>query len=306
MLRTAITHATRCMSTSAGPISSVTVLGAGTMGAGIAQVSAVAGHKVILVDVNDGALQKGMDAMKNSLTRMTKKKFASDPEAGTRFVDKAMANVSTSTALTDAVADTDLVIEAIVENIEVKRNVWKSIDDAADARTIFASNTSSLPIREMAEVTGRADKFGGLHYFSPVPMMKLCEVVRSDHTSDETIARLTAFAEEQGKTTVACKDTPGFIVNRLLVPYMAEAVRMHERGDASTKDIDTAMRLGCGYPMGPFELMDMTGVDVCAFILRGWAEKYPDEPLFKPTETLEKMVSEGRLGRKTGHGLYKY
>merc|ERR1739842_290235 len=175
-------------------------------------------------------------------------------------------------------------------------------DQIAPAKTIFASNTSSLPISEIASTSSRADRFGGLHFFNPVPVMKLLEVVRIPQTSDETYNAMVAWGKAMGKVTVECKDTPGFIVNRLLVPYILEAVRMVERGDASVKDVDTAMKLGAGYPMGPFELADYVGLDTMKFIQDGWHEKYPDEPLFNHSPLLAQLVAEGKLGVKSGEG----
>lgn len=206
----------------------------------------------------------------------------------------------------EAVENADLVIEAIVENLETKRNLFKSVDEAAEAKTIFASNTSSLSIQEIASSTKRLDRFGGLHFFSPVPLMRLLEVVRTPETSQETFEALMSFGKAIGKTCISCKDTPGFVVNRLLVPYINEAVKMYERGDADFKDIDIAMKLGAGYPMGPFELTDFTGNDIGVAILEGWHKKFPDNPLFVPAEISKKMVKEGKLGRKTGQGFYHY
>ncbi|MEQ2243206.1 hypothetical protein ILYODFUR_004721, partial [Ilyodon furcidens] len=172
--------------------------------------------------------------------------------------------------------------------------------------SIFASNTSSLPITDIASSTSRQDRFGGLHFFNPVSMMKLVEVIATSATSQETFDSLLSFSKALGKTPVSCKDTPGFIVNRLLVPYMIEALRLHERGHGSKEDIDIAMKLGAGYPMGPFELSDYVGLDTLKFIIDGWNEKDPDNPLFTPSELLNKLVADGKLGKKTGEGFYKY
>jgi len=163
-----------------------------------------------------------------------------------------------------------------------------------------------LPIRDLAKATNRSDKIGGLHFFNPVPVMRLVEVIKSDNTSDETHASLMGFGEAVGKKTVSCKDTPGFVVNRLLVPYLIEAVRMLEREDASVEDIDAAMKLGCGYPMGPMALLDYVGLDTTKFILDGWHEAYPNEELFAPSKLLDRLVEEGKLGRKSGEGFYNY
>merc|ERR1719495_572886 len=211
-----------------------------------------------------------------------------------------------ATSANDALLTADLVLEAVVENMALKQKLFAEYDQIAPAKTIFASNTSSLPISEIASTSNRKDRFGGLHFFNPVPVMKLLEVVRIPETSDETFQAMNEWGKAMGKVTVAAKDTPGFIVNRLLVPNLMEAVRMVERGDASPQDVDTAMKLGAGQPMGPFELADYVGLDTTKFIIDGWHEKYPNETLFNPSEALNKLVAEGKLGRKTGEGFYKY
>ncbi|XP_050391069.1 hydroxyacyl-coenzyme A dehydrogenase, mitochondrial [Patella vulgata] len=287
-------------------IKHVTVIGSGLMGSGIAQVAAATGHNVALVDQTDDILSKSMANMNKSLQRVAKKKFADDPKGGESFINEIISRIKTETDPTVPAANTDLVIEAIVENLDVKQKLFKSLDEAAPQHTIFASNTSSLPIGDIAASTKRLDRFGGLHYFNPVPMMKLVEVIRTPDTSDETFKSLVDFGKAMGKVTVECKDTPGFIVNRLLVPYMLEAVRLMERGDASPRDIDTAMKLGAGYPMGPFELADYVGLDTTKFIIDGWHEKFPENPLFQPSPLLNKLVSEGNLGMKTGKGFYSH
>merc|ERR1712136_191201 len=289
-----------------GSVNHVTVIGAGLMGSGIVQVTAQAGINVTMVDMNEDLLKKSTDRIGKSLSRVVKKKFADDPAKGEAFMTKTMGHISTGTDAVAAVGSTDVVIEAIVENLEVKRKLFSSLDAAAPQHAIFTSNTSSLPIGDIAAATSRQDRFGGYHFFNPVPVMKLLEVVRIRETSDETFQTLLDLGKQLGKSTVKCKDTPGFIVNRLLVPYMAEAVRMLERGDASSKDIDLAMKLGAGYPMGPFELNDYVGLDTMKFILDGWHEKYPDEPLFQPSPLMNQLVAEGKLGVKSGEGFYKY
>ncbi|XP_052070005.1 hydroxyacyl-coenzyme A dehydrogenase, mitochondrial-like [Mytilus californianus] len=287
-------------------IKTVTVIGGGLMGSGIAQVAATTGHQVVMVDQTDDILGKSKASIQKSLQRVVKKKFAEDPKGGEQFVSDILGRITTQTDSNAAVANTDLVIEAIVENIDIKKKLFSSLDKAAPQHTIFTSNTSSLPIGDIAVSTQRQDRFGGLHFFNPVPMMKLLEVVRIPATSDETFNKLSDFGKAMKKTTVDCKDTPGFIVNRLLVPYTIEAMRMVERGDASFKDVDTAMKLGAGYPMGPFELSDYVGLDTMKFILDGWAVKYPDNPLFQPSALLDKYVAEGKLGAKSGEGFYNY
>ncbi|ESP01467.1 hypothetical protein LOTGIDRAFT_203490 [Lottia gigantea] len=287
-------------------IKQVTVIGSGLMGAGIAQVAASTGHNVVLVDQNQDILDKSMGNLRKSLQRVAKKKYADDAAGGENFVKDVLGKIQTETDSAKSVLKADLVIEAIVENLDVKRKLFKQLDQAAPQHTIFASNTSSLPISDIATSTKRLDRFGGLHYFNPVPMMKLVEVIRIPDTSDDTFKSLVEFGKANGKVTVECKDTPGFIVNRLLVPYMMESVRLVERGDASPRDIDTAMKLGAGYPMGPFELADYVGLDTVKFIIDGWCEKYPDNPLFQPSAMVNKLVSEGKLGMKTGEGFYSH
>lgn len=276
------------------------------MGAGIAQVAASTGHSVTLVDTSDDILKKALKGIEGSLKRVVKKKFADKPEAGEEFIQKVLQNVSTSTDAASVVQSADLVLEAIVENLKIKQDLFSRLDKAAPAHTIFASNTSSLPISDIASSTNRLDRFGGLHFFNPVPMMKLVEVIGTSATSQETFDSLLNFSKALGKTPVSCKDTPGFIVNRLLVPYMMEALRLHERGHGSKEDIDIAMKLGAGYPMGPFELADYVGLDTVKFIIDGWSEKEPGNELFAPSELLNKLVSEGKCGKKTGEGFYKY
>nr|KAF6386952.1 hydroxyacyl-CoA dehydrogenase [Myotis myotis] len=227
-------------------------------------------------------------------------------QAGSEFVEKTLSNVSTNTDAASVVHSVDLVVEAIVENLKVKNELFKRLDKFASEHTIFASNTSSLQITNIANATTRQDRFAGLHFFNPVPMMKLVEVIKTPMTSQKTFESLLDFSKALGKHPVTCKDTPGFIVNRLLVPYLMEAVRLYERGDASKEDIDIAMKLGAGYPMGPFELLDYVGLDTTKFIMDGWHEMDTQNPLFQPSPSVNKMVAEKKLGKKTGEGFYKY
>ncbi|KAE8630493.1 hypothetical protein XENTR_v10000841 [Xenopus tropicalis] len=301
----------RCMSSSTAAakklaIKHVTVIGGGLMGAGIAQVAASTGHTVVLVDQTDDILKKSRKTIEDSLKRVTKKMFADKPEAASQFIEKILANFTTSTDPAAVVHSTDLVVEAIVENLDVKNELFKRLDKFAPEHTIFASNTSSLPITDIANSTTRQDRFGGLHFFNPVPMMKLIEVIKTPMTSQTTFESLMDFSKALGKTPVSCKDTPGFIVNRLLVPYLMESVRLYERGHASKEDIDVAMKLGAGYPMGPFELLDYVGLDTSKYIIDGWHALEPNNPLFAPSELLDKLVAEKKLGKKTGEGFYKY
>uniref|UniRef100_A0A5F9C6K5 3-hydroxyacyl-CoA dehydrogenase n=1 Tax=Oryctolagus cuniculus TaxID=9986 RepID=A0A5F9C6K5_RABIT len=247
----------------------VTVLGGGLMGAGIAQVAAASGHTVMLVDQTDEILAKSKKGIEESLRKVAKKKFAENPKAGDEFVQKTLSSITTTTDAASVVHSTDLVVEAIVENLKVKNELFQRLDKFAAEHTIFASNTSSLQITSIANATTRQDRFAGLHFFNPVPVMKLVEVIKTPMTSQKTFESLVDFTKALGKHPVSCKDTPGFIVNRLLVPYLMEAIRLYERGDASKEDIDTAMKLGAGYPMGPFELLDYVGLDTTKFIIDG-------------------------------------
>ncbi|NWX24973.1 HCDH protein, partial [Aegotheles bennettii] len=284
----------------------VTVIGGGLMGAGIAQVAAASGHTVVLVDQSDEILKKSTKGIEESLKRVTKKLFVDKPEAGTRFIEKTLKNLTTSTDAVAVVHSTDLVIEAIVENQEIKNELFKRLDKFAPEHTIFTSNTSSLQITQLANSTTRQDRFGGLHFFNPVPVMKLVEVIKTPMTSQKTFESLMDFSKAVGKSPVSCKDTPGFIVNRLLVPYMMEAVRLFERGDSSKEDIDVALKLGAGCPIGPFELLDYVGLDTSKYIIDGWHSLEPNNPLFAPSPLLNKLVKEKKLGKKTGEGFYKY
>lgn len=287
-------------------IKNVTVVGLGLMGAGIAQVAAQNSFQVTVVDEQDEYLQKGMVMIRKSLDRITRKKFPNEPKGAEKFIDDTLSKIKISRNISTSAENADLIIEAITENIEAKRSLFTRLDEAAPSNTIFVSNTSSFSITELAKETKRQDRFGGLHFFNPVPMMSLVEVVRSQETSDATFNALFQFAKELGKSPVSCNDTPGFIVNRLLVPYMMEAVRMLERGEASSSDIDKAMKLGAGYPMGPFELLDYVGLDTTKYIIDGWHKIYPENQLFSPSETLNMLVEEGNFGRKTGLGFYQY
>eukprot|EP01125_Pyxidicula_operculata_P002347 TRINITY_DN12231_c0_g1_i1.p1 TRINITY_DN12231_c0_g1~~TRINITY_DN12231_c0_g1_i1.p1 ORF type:complete len:311 (-),score=78.01 TRINITY_DN12231_c0_g1_i1:51-884(-) len=275
------------------------------MGAGIAQVSAQAGHQVTIVDLSEPALKKSVDGIEKSLARVAKKQFT-DQAAADEFTKKVLANISSSTDKLQTVKKTDLVIEAIVENLDVKQALFRELDAVAPANTIFASNTSSLSISKIASATKRQDRFGGLHFFNPVPVMKLVEVVKTKESSDATHKTLLDFSKSIGKSPITCADTPGFVVNRLLVPYMMEAVRLYEQGIASKEDIDTAMKLGAGYPMGPFELADFVGLDTLKFIVDGWKKDHPNVQAFDTSKVVDQLVAEKKFGKKTGEGFYKH
>jgi 3-hydroxybutyryl-CoA dehydrogenase len=269
------------------------------MGAGIAQVCAQAGYRTIVREVDDGVLAKGMGRIEKFLEAgVSKGKMT--PEAR----DDIRGRLSGTTRIED-LGEVDLVIEAIVERLEEKRATFAAIEGVVGEATIVCSNTSSLCITEMAAATKRPDRVAGLHFFNPVPLMKLVEVIRALTTSDETYRRVFDFAASLGKQPITAPDRPGFIVNRLLVPYLLDAIRAYERGLGSLEDIDKGMTLGCGYPMGPFTLLDFVGLDTTYFIANIMFEEYR-EPAYAPPPLLKRMVLAGRLGKKSGEGFFKY
>lgn len=289
-------------------IKKVGVVGCGLMGHGIVQVAAQGGCEVIALETEQGFLDKGLGRVDKSLAKLASKnveKGKMDQSAADAWVKETRGRISGSTNRAD-LADCDLIIEAIVENLDVKKELFAELGAIAKPEAIFASNTSSFPIGEMASASGRPGRFVGLHFFNPVQLMRLVEVVRTDGTDADAFDAARAFGKACGKTPVSCKDTPGFVVNRLLVPYMVQAIDMLDRGDASKEDIDAAMQFGCGHPMGPLTLTDYVGLDTTLFILEGWTSRYPNEPAFKIPESLKRLVSEGKLGRKTGEGYYKW
>jgi len=286
----------------------VGVVGCGLMGHGIAQVAAQGGCEVAVVEADQAALDKGLARIGQSLEKLAQREVErskATPEQAAKKSAETRARIQGHLER-KAVAECDLVVEAIVENLDLKRALFAELGRICKPATILASNTSSFPIREMAAASGRPARVIGLHFFNPVQLMRLVEVVRTDATDEEVLAAGRAFGEACGKTPVTCQDTPGFIVNRLLVPYMTQALQMLERGDASAADIDTAMKLGCGYPMGPIELGDYVGLDTTLYILQGWVARFPGEPSFAIPKVLERKVQEGKLGRKSGEGFYKW
>jgi len=281
-------------------IKKVGVLGCGLMGSGIAQVAAQAGYEVVVREVEQKFLDKGLAGIKKSLGKFVEKGKMQQAD-----MDSCMGRLKGSTDLND-LGDCDIVIEAIIENAELKKETYAALDKIVKSEAIFASNTSSLTITELSMATARPKQFVGLHFFNPVPLMKLVEVVRTILTTDETFDAAFAFAKSLGKEAVSCKDNSGFIVNRLLVPYILDAIRAYEEGVGSIEDIDKAMMLGCGYPMGPFTLLDFVGLDTTYFITHVMYEEY-QEKRFAAPPLLRKMVLAGRLGRnKTGTGFYDY
>jgi 3-hydroxybutyryl-CoA dehydrogenase len=280
-------------------IRTVGVLGCGLMGSGIAQVAAGAGYKTIVREVNDGALQAGLGRIRKFLADgVAKGKVTDDAQS------KTLANLAGTTNTAD-LKDCDIVIEAIVENLDEKRTIYAAVEAVVRPETILASNTSSLCITELAAATKRPDRFGGLHFFNPVPLMKLVEVIPALTTAAETNKTLTDFASSLGKEPIAAPDRPGFIVNRLLVPYLLDAIREYERGLGTIEDIDKGMKLGCGHPMGPFTLLDFVGLDTTYYIANIMFEEFR-EPRFAPPPLLKRMVLAGYHGRKTKRGFYTY
>ena len=280
-------------------INTVGVLGCGLMGSGIAQVAAAAGYKTIVREVDDHFLQKGLGRIRKFLDDgVAKGKTTAEAREST------LGNLSGTTTF-DALKKCDLIIEAIVEDLDQKRQTYASLEPMVGAQTIFVSNTSSLCITELAAATKRPDRFGGLHFFNPVPIMKLVEVIRALTTSDETYRAVYEFAKSLGKEPITAPDRPGFIVNRLLVPYLLDAIRAYENGLGTLEDIDAGMKLGCGYPMGPFTLLDFVGLDTTYYIANIMFEEFR-EPAYAPPPLLKRMVLAGRFGRKSGRGFYKY
>lgn len=280
-------------------IDKVGVVGCGLMGSGIAEVAAKSGFDVKVREVNEGAVEAGKKRIRKSMDRAVEKEKLS---AGDR--DAAWSRLSFTTEISD-LADRDIVIEAIIEELELKNALFGELDGLCGEHTIFASNTSSLTITDMAAATSRADRFVGLHFFNPVPVMQLVEVVRTIATSDETFSRAFDFSKALGKQPIAAKDNSGFVVNLLLVPYMLDAIRQLERGVAGITDIDTGMTLGCGYPMGPFTLCDFVGIDTLYKISEIMYDEYREER-YAPPPLLKRIVAMGRYGRKSGMGFYDW
>ena len=277
----------------------VGVLGCGLMGSGIAQVCAQAGYRTIVREVDQAAVDAGLGRIERFLADgVTRGKLTAEER------DATLGRLGGTTRF-DRLAESDLIIEAVVENIDVKKAVFEAVEKVVGPETLFCSNTSSLCITELAAVTARPDKFIGLHFFSPVPIMSLVEVIPGLSTVDATYRTVVEFARSLGKQPVTAPDRPGFIVNRLLIPYLLSAVRAYEGGCGTLADIDAAMTLGCGHPMGPFTLLDFVGLDTTYYIANIMYEEFRD-PAYASPPLLKRMVLAGRLGRKSGHGFYEY
>ncbi|VVD66203.1 3-hydroxybutyryl-CoA dehydrogenase [Pandoraea cepalis] len=280
-------------------IQHVGIIGAGTMGNGIAQACAVAGLPVTMVDISDAAVQKGVATIAGSLDRLIKKDklTAADKQA-------ALAHITTSTDYA-SLADADIVIEAATENFDLKVKILKQLEGATKDRAILASNTSSISITQLAAVVAKPTQFIGMHFFNPVPLMALVEIIRGLQTSDETHARVDALARRLGKSPITVKNAPGFVVNRILVPMINEAFFVLSEHLASPEEIDEGMKLGCNHPIGPLALADMIGLDVCLSVMNVYYESFADSK-YRPCPLLKEMVAAGYLGRKTGRGVYTY
>jgi 3-hydroxybutyryl-CoA dehydrogenase len=280
-------------------IKKVGVLGCGLMGSGIAEVVARAGYSTIVREMTEELLEKGQERIDRSLA-----KAVSRGKLGESERDQIQGRLQGTVELED-LKDCDLVIEAIIENIDDKRKTFSALDEHIKKTAIFASNTSSLTITEIAMATRCPERFVGLHFFNPVPVMPLVEVVKTLVTDEAVMEQAQQFVRTLGKEPVACRDNSGFIVNRLLVPYLLDAIRAYEEGVGSVEDIDAGMRLGCGYPMGPFQLLDFVGLDTTFYIANIMFEEYR-EKRFAPPPLLKQMVQAGRLGKKSGRGFYEY
>jgi 3-hydroxybutyryl-CoA dehydrogenase len=280
-------------------LKNIGVVGCGLMGSGIVEACARAGYAVTVREINDEVLKKGLDRVKKSIGKGVARKKLTQAD-----MDAALGRIQGSTDLAD-LAGSDLVIEAAVENMALKKEIFAQLDQLCAPQVILSSNTSSLCVTEMAAVTGRPDKVLGLHFFNPVPVMPLLEIVRTFQTSEETLAVARALGESLGKTMVEAKDMPGFIVNRLLIPYLLDAVSMLQNGLASREDIDTAIKLGLNHPMGPLTLLDFVGLDTTLFIADAVYEELKDLRFAAPP-LLRQLVLAGHIGRKVGRGFYDY
>ncbi|MDI7260345.1 MAG: 3-hydroxyacyl-CoA dehydrogenase family protein [Thermodesulfobacteriota bacterium] len=277
------------------------VLGAGSMGNGIAQVAAQAGYQVVMRDIEDRFVENGLKAIEKFLTKSVEKgKMGGEEKKG------ILSRIKGTTRMED-LKDVDFVIEAVFEDLELKRNVFKQLDEVIRSHVILTTNTSSMSVTEIAMSTKRPEKVAGMHFFNPAPLMKLVEVIRGHYTNDETTQFVMEMSRKMGKEPVEVKkDTPGFIVNRLMIPHFLEAIRMAEEGIASTEDIDKAVKLGLNYPMGPFELMDLTGIDIALHVTEYLYDELNKESKWSAPTLLRSMIRAGKLGRKTGGGWYKY
>ena len=277
------------------------VIGAGTMGNGIAQLAAVIGCDVIMRDISGDFVARGIKNIDNFLSKSVEKgKLQADEKVS------IMGRIKGTTDMSD-LKDVDFVIEAVLEDLDLKKKVFQELDEICRPEVVLSSNTSSMSITEIAAATKRPDKVCGVHFFNPAPLMKLVEIIRGYETSDETVATATDIAKKMGKVTVEIKkDTPGFIVNRVMIPHFIEAIKIVEEGIASIEDVDTAVKNGLNYPMGPFELMDLTGIDIAYFVMEYFYKELNKESKWSSPGLLKSVIRAGKLGRKTGAGWYEY
>lgn len=280
-------------------ITSIGIIGAGTMGNGIAQVAASAGYDVVLLDVSDATLEKGLAALSNSLDRLIKKEVISPEQKS-----QTLARIKTTTQYTD-LAPVSLVIEAATENQAIKESILQQVDRVVSKDTIIASNTSSISITHLGSRNSRPERFIGIHFFNPPPLMALIEVIMGKETSPETLKAVLAMATQMGKEPITVQSSPGFVVNRILLPMINEAFFVLHEGIASPEDIDTGMKLGCNHPIGPLALADLIGLDTCLAIMEVYHKEFKDDK-YRPSPLLIDLVAKGHLGRKTGRGVYAY
>lgn len=300
-----IKHGFATASKNFADVKNVTVIGGGLSGSGIAQVTAENGYNVVVVD-SDEFQQKCLVSISKSLDIISKKRFPDDVTSAKEWRSSIFRNIKTTNKLESSCENADLVIESVIENADIKKEIYAKVDAVLPEHGVLGTNTSSLSIEALSKDLACADRFIGLHFFNPVWKMKLVEIIPLLNTKEEAIEQASSYAKAIGKTAVVCQDTPGFIVNQLLYPYFMEALHFMEDGHASIGDIDKAMKLGAGLPKGPFELMDIIGVDTVQQVMKHWNEKYPDDPRFSQSETIDKMVSERKLGMKTSKGFYEY
>ncbi|MEY3229392.1 MAG: hypothetical protein RL474_280 [Pseudomonadota bacterium] len=280
-------------------ITSIGIIGAGTMGNGIAQVAASAGYDVVLLDVSDAALEKGLAALSNSLDRLIKKEVMN-----TEQKSQTLARIKTTTHYAD-LAQVSLVIEAATENQAIKESILQQVDQVVSKDAIIASNTSSISITHLGSRNSRPERFIGIHFFNPPPLMALIEVIMGKQTSPETLKAVLAMATRMGKEPITVQSSPGFVVNRILLPMINEAFFVLHEGIASPEDIDTGMKLGCNHPIGPLALADLIGLDTCLAIMEVYHKEFKDDK-YRPSPYLIDLVAKGHLGRKTGRGVYAY